>query len=360
MNSSALPNSGTQTSLLYCHQPSGDVIMFAGSGNNIWRYSVTSFSWSRIRTGEPSSAPTYGTQNQFDPLNSPGSRVDAMAWEDPIDFDKLWLFGGVSGPITTFKNDLWQYSISLGQWSWIGGSTGSTTQPFIAAAAGSYSPSNWPGSTHAGRVALDRTNNRAWIFGGRQNFSTGCASIHYLNFSLLSRLTRFVPYMLLFLDSTYLWTFDMSLRQWSYQFGAAADGQFSNPSFRSDGRSDPGNTPGTPFKPAVFTDETDFYVFGSGSSGFGGNNMFAFHTSNRTWSWLSGQYWSNSNNLAVYGTKNIAHRDNIPGGRSGAVGFYDYQTRSFLVYSGNGFSATESSRRTISNRRVVFGLILTN
>src|SRR5690349_6457397 len=63
--------------------------------------------------------PTYGTMGSPSSLNSPGSRHGAAHWVDAN--GDLWLFGGEGDP-THWFSDLWKYTVSTNQWTWIRGS----------------------------------------------------------------------------------------------------------------------------------------------------------------------------------------------------------------------------------------------
>src|SRR5438128_2661539 len=65
----------------------------------------------------------YGTKGIADAANVPGARQGAVSWVDATN-NVLWLFGGY-GHCTGFllgqRNDLWKYSISSDQWTWVSG-----------------------------------------------------------------------------------------------------------------------------------------------------------------------------------------------------------------------------------------------
>jgi hypothetical protein len=61
----------------------------------------------------------YGTQGAAATGNAPGARHGPLTWTDAA--GDLWLFGGygVGSPIF---NDMWKYSPSSAQWTWVSGS----------------------------------------------------------------------------------------------------------------------------------------------------------------------------------------------------------------------------------------------
>ena len=60
-----------------------------------------------------------------------------------------------------------------------------------------------------------------------------------------------------------------------------------------------------------------------------------------TWTWMGGS--NTTNQQGVYGEKGEASTANIPGARSGAVGWYDSSQEEFWMFDGiSGSSACES------------------
>ena len=79
----------------------------------------------------------------------------------------LWLLGGfiASNPfLTAFRNDLWKYSPTTNQWTWVGGST-STNVPGVYGTQGVGSSSNTPGARSGASSWTDNSGN-LWLFGG--------------------------------------------------------------------------------------------------------------------------------------------------------------------------------------------------
>jgi hypothetical protein len=63
----------------------------------------------------------YGTRGVASPGNSPGGRLTGSSWTDNA--GNLWLFGGYGPVIGAGKlDDLWKYTITTGQWTWMKGS----------------------------------------------------------------------------------------------------------------------------------------------------------------------------------------------------------------------------------------------
>jgi N-acetylneuraminic acid mutarotase len=99
------------------------------------------------------------------PGNTPGARFAANTWTDAS--GRLWLFGGRgydSVGTNQLLNDLWQYSASAGQWTWVGGAS-------LAGAFGNYgtlgnaAASNVPGARTGASSWID-ASGKVWLFGG--------------------------------------------------------------------------------------------------------------------------------------------------------------------------------------------------
>jgi len=57
-----------------------------------------------------------------------------------------------------------------------------------------------------------------------------------------------------------------------------------------------------------------------------------------TWTWISGS--NTTNQPGVYGEKGIASIENVPGGRYGAVGWYDSLKEEFWLFGGNCYNSS--------------------
>jgi hypothetical protein len=155
---------------------SGNVWLFGGLGLNpsgvaqeysdLWEYNPGSGQWTWVGGSDtPNAAGIYGTQHAGGAGNGPGARVLAVSWSDHA--GNFWLFGGygyAQGGALGNLNDLWEYQLSSGVWTWIGGSSSS-------ASAGTYglqgvpAGSNIPGAREQAAGWLDSSSN-FWLFGG--------------------------------------------------------------------------------------------------------------------------------------------------------------------------------------------------
>ncbi len=114
---------------------SGNVWLFGGLGlaqdglaqeyNDLWEYNPGSGVWTWVGgSAVANAAGGYGTQRAGAAGNGPGARVSAVSWTDKA--GNFWLFGGYGyaqlGSLGNL-NDLWEYNLGAGVWTWVGGSS---------------------------------------------------------------------------------------------------------------------------------------------------------------------------------------------------------------------------------------------
>jgi hypothetical protein len=154
---------------------SGNVWLFGGLGldqggltqeyNDLWEYSPGSGQWTWIGGSDgPNAAGVYGTQRAGAAGNGPGARVSAVSWQDHA--GNFWLFGGYGYAQAGLGNlnDLWEYNLGAGVWTWIGGSS-STAAYGTYGTQGIPASSNAPGAREQAVGWLDGSGN-FWLFGG--------------------------------------------------------------------------------------------------------------------------------------------------------------------------------------------------
>ena len=110
----------------------------------------------------------YGTRGVAAAANMPSARNPAASWTDAS--GNVWVFGGEGLDIPTGfyhrLNDLWKYSPSSNQWTWVAGSatfdaTGAYGSQGVAAAT------NVPGA-RAASSTWKGADGIVWLFGGYQ------------------------------------------------------------------------------------------------------------------------------------------------------------------------------------------------
>jgi hypothetical protein len=117
------------------------------------------------------SAANYGIQGIAVTDNVPGARVAEVIWSDRI--GNLWLFGGRGYDSTGtvgLLNDLWSYSQTTQQWTWIGGSN-TILATEVPGTQGVAAPGNVPGARSGGVSWSDSAGN-FWMFGGASSLTT--------------------------------------------------------------------------------------------------------------------------------------------------------------------------------------------
>jgi hypothetical protein len=130
-----------------------------GLFNDLWRFSPPSREWTWVSGSNTLDASgVYGTQDVPAAGNVPGARDLSVSWIDSA--GDLWLFGGVSG--LSYLNDLWRYSPSSGEWTWVSGSnTGNANGVYGAQGT----PSGIPGARGDAVSWIDNAG-QLWLFGG--------------------------------------------------------------------------------------------------------------------------------------------------------------------------------------------------
>ena len=139
-----------------------------GALNDLWQFNPTTSTWTLIN-GIPGSlniSGVYGaTTGTASASNQPGGRHSATTWTDSS--GNFWLFGGAgidaagkSGQL----NDLWKFSTTSNQWTWVNGANSVNTignygTNAVAAAT------NQPGARFGGVGWIDRSGN-LWMAGG--------------------------------------------------------------------------------------------------------------------------------------------------------------------------------------------------
>ncbi|HTW75619.1 MAG TPA: kelch repeat-containing protein [Steroidobacteraceae bacterium] len=134
--------------------------------NDLWEYSPGSGEWTWVGGSDaPDDAGIYGTQGSSAAGDGPGARASAVSWEDTT--GNLWLFGGYGydalGDAGNL-NDLWEYNIDTGLWTWVGGSSNTGISGSYGT-QGTSSAGNVPGARQQAVGWRDASGN-FWLFGG--------------------------------------------------------------------------------------------------------------------------------------------------------------------------------------------------
>jgi hypothetical protein len=253
-----------------------------GSMNTLWKFTIATNTWTWIHGSNVASiSPVYGTKGFPSSSNTPGSRAECFnRWIDSI--GNLWLFGGLEGG---WRNDLWRYSISTNEWTWMSGDS-VNNQTGVYGTMGVANASNKPGARQASSSWKDNNDN-FWLFGGaNQN----------------SRLND----MWMYNTGTNLWTWvsGTNFTNDSGTYAAYCDTSLNYvPAARKEARS-------------CWVDECgNFWLYGGGLDFR--NDLWSFNPLKLEWSFANGD--SIPNQVPVFGTLGLSSPLNQPGARAGAV-----------------------------------------
>jgi N-acetylneuraminic acid mutarotase len=327
----------------------GNFWLFGGAGldsaetfgflNDLWEFDPSTKEWAWVSGSNTIAAfnggqsGIYGQQGTPAATNTPGGRSGALGWTDAN--GNLWLFGGAGFDAAGTNgnlNDLWEFSPSTREWTWVGGSSNLDVNGTVAGVygtLGSLTAGSIPGSRNFG-VAWTSKDGSLWLFGGYGGSTPG-------QFGPLNDLWRYVP----------------STNQWAWMGGSSTTeqpgvyGQLSTPA--------PGNVPGAREGAGAWVDnDGNFWLFGGTGFALVGSvdaegdldDLWKFDPMTAEWAWMSG---SNSlppscaaggicNWPGVYGTLGTAAAGNTPGSRASTVTWTN-QDGTLWLFGGNGSDA---------------------
>jgi N-acetylneuraminic acid mutarotase len=165
--------------------PSGNVWVFGGQGydsagkvgllNDLWEYNSTTKQWTWIGPSTSNVANqngSYGTLGTGSGTTAPGGRQHGTLWADAS--GNIWLFGGfgfdstgTGSPEGAILNDLWKFSTTTKQWTWVsgGGPTGVANQAGTYGTQTTAAAANVPGARW-GSVGWVNADGDLFFFGG--------------------------------------------------------------------------------------------------------------------------------------------------------------------------------------------------
>lgn len=289
----------------------GNLWFFGGSSvigyhNDLWKYTPSTNQWTWMKGDSiPDQLGAYGTLGVSSSTNVPGARGYASGWADAN--GNLWLFGGDGWDnfSSGFLNDLWRYSISTNEWTWMGGTN-------MVNDAGNYgtiatpSVSNLPPS-RVGSAAWTDGSGNFWLFGG-----FGISG--FFNFGGFNDLWKYSP-------STGLWTW---MKGFNGVNGTATYGTLNTPAAN--------NTPGARALSQVWkATSTDLWLFGGVEPNNGDfyNDLWRYNLSSGNWTWVGGS--NSTNQVSTYGTLGVPSNTNMPSSRAGAITWSDNNGHLWLL-----------------------------
>jgi N-acetylneuraminic acid mutarotase len=318
--------SGSSYSVAVESQPAGELCSVAGGGSgatltadvdDVTVICSTYGQWTwQGGSSSVDAIGIYGAQGATSASNVPGARYAASSWTDSA--GDLWLFGGMGYDAAGGAgelNDLWQYSRSTGQWSWVGGSS---TKNALGAygSLGTAAASNVPGARYSAVSWIDSTGN-LWLFGGYGYDMAG--GVGELN------------------D---LWTYSPITRQWTWISGG--NGINAIGVYGTLGAALAGNVPGARYSAVSWIDSSGnlwlFGGFGYDSTGTAGklNDLWKYSPSSSQWTWVGGG--NEDNAIGVYGTRAVGSAANVPGSRQAAISWTD-KSGDLWLFGGYGYDS---------------------
>jgi N-acetylneuraminic acid mutarotase len=274
---------------------------------DLWKYDVSANQWTWVKGSNGANPPSvFGTQGTASASNDPGYRYNAAFWRD--NNNDLWLFGGdgmasVTPTTSTLPSlcDLWKYSISSNQWTWVKGSS-------LYNQLGLYGTQGVPSNTTnpgVRRYAAFWTDNQGdlWLFGG-DGASASSLNGYYLN------------------D---LWKYSVANNQWVWMKGSNSSQQIGT--YGTMGVPASANTPGSRYGAFGWCDPStgNFYMFGgqgyATSSQVILNDFWRFSPATNQWTWIKGSNAGNQTN--VYGTQGVTLPTNMAASRIYFSGWLD-------------------------------------
>lgn len=243
----------------------------------------------------------YGQQGVPHPDNTPGARGNSFTWQDKS--GNLYLFGGggYAGNGTNGSlNDLWKYSVSANEWTFLKGDT-------IPNISGKYgvrgigNANNNPGGRYGTQSWQDTLGN-FWLFGGFGRDAIGGSGA---------------------LGD--LWKYDVVKNEWTWMSGDTVINL--NSRYGQMGIFNSTNHPGTRYSCAYWTDEDGcFWLYGGTGRAMNAQNqsregtladLWKYNPYTNQWAWMKGDTLADRD--ARRGTLGTANADNTPGSRNGTA-----------------------------------------
>jgi len=303
-----------------------------GSFNDLWEFNPSTKEWTWVSGSQTANAVgVYGAQGVASTSNVPGARGNsdgaAQSWIDQS--GNLWLFGGYGYDSTGragLLNDLWKFSPSTKEWTWVSGSQ-TANAVGVYGTQGVASAANVPGARGLAVAWTDKSGN-FWLYGG---VGYGASTMNY--------------------DLNDLWEFNPSTKEWAWVSGSDTGGAV--PSYGTLGVALASNTPGGRDSAVSWTDSSgNLWLFGgfdydtaTGANGTNDylNDLWEFNMTTKEWAWMGGSNTGNAN--GVYGTLGTPAASNVPGARGsqGVPVAWTDNSGNFWLFGGDGYGATGTS-----------------
>jgi len=237
---------GGRTESVSWNDGSGNLWLLGGRtssvqcNNDLWRYNIANNQWTWMKGSNlADQAGVYGSQFVPAAANTPGARSKSVSW---VATGYLWLYGGEGfddQPSFGLMGDLWRYSLSNNQWTWMSGQT-------VEGMPGFYGTINVPNSmnTPGGRhsaLGWPGNNGNIYLFGGF-GFADGLSSVTPTG------------------EMNDLWVFDVSTNIWTWVKGSSTTNQPGN--YGSLGVTLASNQPGSRSRAMGWAVSNQLWLFG--------------------------------------------------------------------------------------------------
>ncbi|MEO5673341.1 MAG: kelch repeat-containing protein [Chitinophagales bacterium] len=230
--------------------------------NTLWKYTPATNEWIWMKgSNAPFSYGVYGILGVPDNSNNPGARYMTSSWVDSS--GNLWLFGGYGNDNGTFGtgilNDLWKYSITTNEWTWMKGAN-SAYQQAVWGQKQLADSTNTPGGKAQANSWTD-ANGDLWLFGG------------------------FLHYSLTYYND--LWRYNIATNEWTWMKGDSLPGQLG--SFGTLGIADSTNNPSARTCQAHWVDSSgNLWLFGGYAGSVAKDDLWQFLTAQNNWVYWGG------------------------------------------------------------------------
>ena len=311
----------------------GNLWLFGGYGagssnigalNDLWKYSTADGLWTWVG-GDATINQTgiYETKGAASPTTKPGSKIGPASWTDAA--GNFWLFGGNSVASTPdnnkYTNDLWTFSPSTNQWTWISGDP-SINQPGVYGIQGVAAAGNKPGARYAATGWTDTSGN-FFIYAGSNTGATNSG---------------------IFND---LWKFSPSSSQWTWIWGTAATSGQSTPVYGLKGIASDTTKPAYVLYGAkAWTDASNNLWLSNGDV------LWKYAQTSGQWTWVRGDTSTAIASSIIYpgsyGTQGVSSATNQPRARRYATTWTDTSNR-FWMYGGTTDAATSTGNFNFLN-----------
>ena len=293
-----------------------------GIGTNTSSNNSTSWAWMN-GSNQVNESGTYGTKGTPSSLNIPGGRFIAVSWVD--ESGNFWLFGGAENltPPITALNDLWKYTPSTNQWTWMNGSS-QVNESGIYGTIGIADANNTPGARFGSVSWIDSQNN-LWMFGGygfAESITAGSLND--------------------------LWKYNITNNQWTWVGGSNSINESG--SYGTKGVTNSLNSPGARLGQIGWTDESgNLWMFGGAqdlATLYLFNDLWKYNPTTGFWTWMSGS--ESLNATGVYGIQQTSSALNVPGSRIDAISWVD-NSGNLWLFGGDGVDGLNTSPHQLLN-----------